>query len=121
MQWIVPITVIPGIALIILSTSNFLISLNTEISLLNHSRDKYMEIINLKILQLKKLNWALVFLYLGVLFFLGAGIFGVLSDPENIYILAFMVAGILVLIMAILLLIIYGFKSIYIREKHLRI
>ena len=92
MQWIVPITAIPGIALIVLSTSSLLISLNKEISLLNLEKEKYREIIDLKIIQLKRLNWALVLLYIGILFFL-----------------------------AIILLIIYGFKSIYIRQKHLKL
>jgi len=65
MQWIVPITAIPGIALIVLSTSSLLISLNKEIPLLNIEKEKYSKIIDMKI--------------------------------------------------------IYGFKSIYIRQKHLKL
>jgi hypothetical protein len=57
MQWIIPITVLPGIALIILSTSGLVISLNEEIIQLNRERDKYGYIIELKIVQLKRLNW----------------------------------------------------------------
>ena len=119
MQWIVPLTVLPGIALIILSTSNLVISLNREISHLNE--DKYGQIIASKIIQLKRLNRALVLLYISVLFFLSSGILGALVDPENTSFASIMIAGVVVLILAIILLIIYGFKSIYIRERHLKL
>ncbi|MFC2115976.1 hypothetical protein ACFLTU_05845 [Bacteroidota bacterium] len=121
MQWIIPITVLPGIALIVLSTSNLVISLNKEITQLNKERDKYKEIINLKLVQLKRLNWALVLLYIGILFFLVSGVLGALTEPENMYPTSSMLAGVLVLIMAIGLLVLYGFKSIYIRERHLKL
>ena len=121
MQWIVPLTVLPGIALIILSTSNLVISLNREISHLNEDKDKYGQIIASKIIQLKRLNRALVLLYISVLFFLSSGILGALVDPENTSFASIMIAGVVVLILAIILLIIYGFKSIYIRERHLKL
>ena len=119
MQWIIPITVLPGIALIVLSTSNILLSLNNEITLLNKEKEKYREIIRLKLIQMKRLNWSLVLLYIGILIFLISGVLGAITDPENIYTVSSMVAGVLVLIIAIVLLIIFGFKSINIRKRHL--
>ena len=121
MQWIIPITILPGIALIVLSTSNLLISLNGEISLLNQQKEKYGEIINLKIIQLKRLNWSLVLLYIGILFFLISGVLGAITEPEAKYPVSGMIAGVLVLIAAIVTLTIFGFKSIYIRQRHLKI
>lgn len=121
MEWYLPITVLPGIGLLILSTSNLLISLNKEISRLNSNKEKFIEIIDMKIVQLKRLNWVLVLLYLGVLFFLVSGILGAISNPENFTAVSIMIVGVMVLIIAIILLIIYGFKSVYIREKHLRL
>ena len=121
MQWIIPLTVLPGIVLIVLSTSNLLISLNKEISKLNREKDKYQEIIALKIIQLKRLNWSLVLLYFGILFFLVSGVLGALTEPDARYPVAGMLAGVLVLIAALMILIIYGFKSIYIRQRHLKI
>ena len=121
MQWIIPLTVLPGIALILLSTSNLLVSLNREISLLNQQKKKYGEIINLKIIQLKRLNWSLVLLYIGILFFLVSGVIGAILEPKTRYPVAGMIAGVMVLIAAILILIIYGFKSIYIRQRHLKL
>jgi uncharacterized membrane protein (DUF441 family) len=119
MQWIIPITVLPGIALIVLSTSNILLNLNNEVTLLNKEKEKYREIIRLKLIQMKRLNWSLVLLYIGILIFLVSGVLGAISDPENIYTVSSMVAGVLVLIIAIVLLIIFGFKSINIRKRHL--
>ena len=120
-QWILPLTVLPGIALIIMATSNLVISLNQEITQLNKERDKYKQIIVMKIVQLKRLNWALVLLYISVLFFLASGIFGAMFNSENTFPASTMIAGVVVLILAIILLIIYGFKSIYIRERHLKL
>ena len=56
MQWIIPLTVLPGIALIVLSTSNLLISLNIEISLLNKEKDKYQQIAEKLQISLNKLE-----------------------------------------------------------------
>jgi uncharacterized membrane protein (DUF441 family) len=119
LQWIIPITVLPGIALIVMSTSNILLSLNNEVTLLNKEKEKYREIIRLKLIQMKRLNWSLVLLYIGILIFLVSGVLGAITDPENIYTVSSMVAGVVVLIMAIVLLIIFGFKSINIRKRHL--
>ncbi len=121
MQWVVPLTVLPGIGLIVLSTSNLVISLNREIARLTKTRDVFKYIIGLKIVQLKRLIRAQVLLYVGILFFLGSGVLGAVTNPENIFPVLSMFAGVLVLIFAIILLIIYGFKSIDIREKHLKL
>lgn len=121
MQWIIPVSVLPGIALIVLSTSNLVISLNKEIAGLKKDKEKYLEIIRLKLIQLKRLNWSLVLMYIGILLFLSSGVLGALTGPENIYTFLSMIAGLGIIIGAIILLIIYGFKSIYIREKHLRL
>ena len=119
MQWIIPITVLPGIALIVMSTSNILLSLNNEVTMLNKEKEKYSDIIRLKLIQMRRLNWSLVLLYIGILIFLVSGVLGAITNPENIYTVFSMVAGVLVLIMAIVLLIIFGFKSINIRKRHL--
>ena len=52
MEWYIPITILPGIGLLILSTSNFLIALNSEIQALNQDMGKYQVIVFEKIQQL---------------------------------------------------------------------
>lgn len=58
MEWYIPMTIIPGIGLLILSTSNIMLSLNNEITQLNNQRDKRIDIIvKLKLAQLKKTKY----------------------------------------------------------------
>ena len=47
-------TIIPGIGLIIMSTSNIMLALNDEISQLEHEENKVVEIIDAKLSQLKR-------------------------------------------------------------------
>ncbi len=75
MEWYIPITLLPGIALLILSTSNFIIALNVEIQILKEKKELFKDIIKLKMKQLKRLNYAISGLYLSVLFFTISGLF----------------------------------------------
>ena len=52
-NWYIPITIIPGIGLLILSTSNLMVALSTEINTLIHNTDENDVIINKKLIQLK--------------------------------------------------------------------
>ncbi len=121
MQWYIPITVVPGIGLVILSTSTLLVALNSEISSLNKEKEKYHQIIALKIAQLKRLNWAMVLLYTGILLFLVSGILAALTDPMAVYVNIAMVTGVIVFLAAIVYLISFGFRSIKIRQEHLNL
>ena len=119
MQWYIPITIIPGIGLIIMSTSNLLIALNTEVSALNRKREIFSEIITLKIGQMKRLNWAMVFLYTGILCFLLSGLLAVLINPLGLLVRIIMIAGVACSMVAIIYLTSFGFRSVSIRKKHL--
>ena len=119
MQWYIPITIIPGIGLIIMSTSNLLIALNTEVSALNRKREIFGEIIALKIGQMKRLNWAMVFLYTGILCFLLSGLLAVLISPLGLLVQITMIVGVASSLVAIVYLISFGFRSVQIRQKHL--
>ena len=119
MQWYIPITIIPGIGLIIISTSNLLIALNTEVSALNRKREIFGEIIALKIGQMKRLNWAMVFLYTGILCFLLSGLLAVLINPLGLLVQITMIVGVASSLVAIVYLISFGFRSVQIRQKHL--
>lgn len=121
MQWYIPITIIPGIGLIIISTSNLLIALNNEITILNRKKETYHEIISLKIQQLKRLNWAMVFLYTGILLFLISGILAAIANPAAMYVNLTMLSGVFFSLIAIIYLISFGFRSIQIRQNHLKL
>ena len=73
MEWYLPITIIPGIGLVILSTSNILLALNREITQLEAAAQENVSIIASKLVQLKTVSFSIVFQYIGVLLFLLSG------------------------------------------------
>ena len=119
MEWYIPITIIPGIGLIIVSTSNILLELNIEITTLQSAIDENIQIIKLKLVQLKILSISIVFQYLGVLFFLLSGVSSSLFTFELLpkYLL---LTGVGLLILSIILLLAYSIKAVSIRQKHLK-
>ena len=120
MEWYIPMTIIPGIGLIILSTSNIMLALNNEISNLEDRPSRNSEIIKSKLSQLKSLSISIVFQYLGVLFFLLSGIVASVLKTDFIpHILLFVGVG--VISISIVLLLFYSIKSVSIRQKHLNI
>lgn len=120
MEWYIPITILPGIGLLILSTSNFLISLNDEIKVLNIDKEKYQSIVAEKIRQLKKLTFALIAQYLSAFSFVVSGILGeILKMDEMMINLVF--TGVVFLAISIILLIHYSIRTLNIRQKHFKL
>ena len=114
-SWIVPITLLPGIGLLIMSTSNLVVSLSEEIDHLEHRHLKMIPIIELKINQLDLLNKALVGLYISAgLFTLGGMIMGIY--PEEQFVKWLLGVGVLIVFISLVLLIIYSFRSVKIRR-----
>ncbi|NOZ07869.1 MAG: hypothetical protein GXO91_03195 [FCB group bacterium] len=120
MDWYIPITMLPGIGLVILSTSNLLIALNDEIRDLNLQKEKYSNIIQLKLIQLKRLNMALVEQYICVFMLIAAGVLGGISAGfRTSFVTYAVVAGSIILSVSIGTLIVFAVVSISIRRKHL--
>ncbi len=120
MEWYLPMTIIPGIGLIILSTSNIMLELNREISKLEEAKHEKIEIIKLKLSQLKVLNISIVFQYLGVLLFLLSGIASPMYINKNIP-KGLLFIGVAIISVSILLLLYYSIKSVSVRQKHLKL
>jgi len=114
------LTILPAVALIIMSTTNFIIALNEEIILLQHEKEKLIEIIELKLKQLQRLGIANGFLYGSALLFLLAGIMKVLTDTDKFFDYTILL-GVLLITIALVFLFIHAVKSVSIREKHLRL
>lgn len=119
MDWYIPITILPGIGMMILSTSNLLIDLNKEIKKLNKEKLKFDLIITKKINQLKRLNYALINQYLAALLLAIGGIIGEIYQNENL-IICIVFIGIIFLAISIILLIQYSIYSLKIRTQHLK-
>ncbi len=121
MEWYLPITIIPGIGMLILSTSTQLLGLSSEIAgLLSKEHDDFQhQIADRKIKQLSLLTKANFFLYLSVAFYVFSGILGVITENESFYSLPSLslYAGTLNIFVAIILLNIYAFRAVKIRKK----
>jgi len=121
MEWYLPITIIPGIGLLILSTSTQLLGLSTEISTLvskEHSEFQH-SIADKKIQQLSLLTKANFFLYLSVAFYVFSGILGVITQSKGLY--SFpnlsLYTGTMTIFIAIILLNTYAFRAVKIRKE----
>ena len=124
MQWYIPITILPGISLLILSTSNFLIDINREIKDLKSQGEAYEQIIQMKLRQLIRLSWVISCLYITVLCLTLAGLIASIEKMgihvERLAVI-FLVSGISVLMIAIIILIIFAIRGVKIRQAHLKI
>ncbi len=118
-KWYIPVTFLPGIGLLILSTSNIISGLSTEIAILIEKHEPTFEkIIKLKIKQLKLLTNSLTALYITAASFVLAGGLGFLvkdfkSDmPQyTLYI------GVISTFIALFLLIIYAYRAVSIKQQ----
>jgi len=118
MEWYIPLTVLPAIALIILSTSNFLMALNIEIDQLEKSKDASEWVIGQKLKQLKRLGFANILLYSSVLFFLFSALTTAISH-KVILLTCLMIIAVFLFTLALIFLLVHSVKAIKIRQKHL--
>tara|TARA_R110002050_G_scaffold20348_1_gene57686 strand:+ start:76242 stop:76604 length:363 start_codon:yes stop_codon:yes gene_type:complete len=120
MEWYGPLTVLPAVALLILSTSNFIGSLNSEVFQMEQMKDVKKEIIILKLGQLKRLGIAMALLYISSLLFLVAGISKAILESDPL-LNGLMIIGVLSTTLALGVLLIHSLKAVSIRQKHLNI
>jgi len=122
MVWYIPLTIIPGVALLILSTTNLIVSLNAEITALRKEKSEEIKhIVKLKLGQLTKLSVAISFLYFAVLLLLFSGVVQGLSDIYQTVGKYLLLGSILFVTTAISILIVYSIKAVKIRITHLNI
>ena len=117
-NWYLPITIVPGLGLLILSTSNLMLTLSNEISaMIEQSKDKTL--ITKKLKQLKLLNSAMVFFYISVAFLLISAVVNGLyaMQKASLYISVIAITSSLI---ALSTLIIYSFRAVTIRQNQFR-
>lgn len=123
-SWYVPITIVPGIGLLLMSTSNLLSALSNEIKGLLTEHVDYKNLLHRKLGQLKLLNYAMVFLYASVASFVLSGLIAglyqsthAMSDDVPIY---FSVVGILSCLTALILLMLFSFRAVKIKQDQFK-
>ena len=122
MEWYGPLTIMPAIGLIIMSTSNFTVGLISEIERLEmeEDRDRCMNIIVQKLKQLRLLSVAISLLYAAILFFLFASLSNLFVSKEIVFNLL-MAGAVISTTTAMTLLFIYSLKATTIRQQHLKL
>ena len=117
-HWYLPITILPGIGLLILSTSNLLIALSNEIAeRLKTNSDGKMT--HRKLGQLKLLNKGLVGLYIGAGAMVASGILSglrIFYDFSTSAGLIVMLLGVISVFVSITFLILYSLRAVKIRQ-----
>jgi len=119
MNWYLPITIIPGLGMLILSTTSQMMNLSSEIGNLLSSKcsDFQHKISARKIKQLGLLTRASALLYLATGCYVLSGILGVVfanDKPFGLPSIALYVGTVLVFV-ALTLLIVYAFRAVNIR------
>ena len=119
-EWYIPITILPGVGMLIFSTTGQMMNLSAEINgLLSDKCSPFQhKISDLKIAQLTRLTRSAALLYTCAACFVLSGIFGAfqtisfLAGLPNVILLI----GVVLLLVALCLLIVYGYKAIGIRK-----
>lgn len=81
--WYFPITLLPGVGLLIMSTSSLSMGLSSELSDLLSTKDSNHEIIRKKIHQLNRLNQALTAFYVSCAALVISGLINGLSEEPD--------------------------------------
>jgi hypothetical protein len=120
-NWVIPLTLIPGIGMIILSTSHLSTSVSDEINTLLHRDSCDRSLIQIKISQLSLLNIALVCLYISTAIFsvtgLIEGIFTLQNAMTNsAFRQTLLVTGVASLVIATFLLIAFSIRKVKIKR-----
>ncbi|WP_143744277.1 DUF2721 domain-containing protein [Polaribacter tangerinus] len=118
-EWYIPITILPGICLLILSTSNIMIDLSREIKSLINEKENTSVLIERKLKQLKLVNRAMAFLYLSVAFFVISALISGISNHVDAHFtgsIYTLFSGILMAFLAIISLMLYSFRAVKLRQ-----
>ncbi len=120
-NWYLPITIVPGIGLLILSTSNLMVTLTNELSGFIKEQTKDESIIHRKLAQLKTLNRAMVLFYIAVACLAIAGLIGGLQlkmiEDSATYI---SIIGIVIMLLGLFSLIKYSYRAVSIRQDQFK-
>ena len=117
-KWYIPVTFLPGIGLLILSTSNIILALSNELNDFL-TKETYVKHIHAqKIKQLRLLTWALTGFYITAAAFVVSGGLGFLLESKNAQIPRYaLYLGVLCTFIALTLLIVYAYRGVSIRKQ----
>lgn len=120
-DWLLPITLLPGVGLLIMSTSSLTMGLSNELSLLINDSTSNPIIIRQKISQLSRLNLSLTAFYISSAALTISGLIGGLAaneyDAFEQYAEILLFLSILCILVALILLMIYSARAVRIKKR----
>ena len=121
-KWYLPITILPGIGLIIISTSNLIISLNKEMEKLLKEAATFEQLINKKLSQMRLLTMSLAGFYISTALMVLSGLVSLMQNYaqqfSSHWSLGILLLGVVLIFASLLILIIYSVKAVSIRQIH---
>ena len=121
MEWYLPITIIPGVGLLINSTTSQIMALSSEINNLVSKKCTEFQhaLADKKIKQLSLVTKANFFLYLSIAFYVFSGILAVVTSAQSSFSLPNLALyiGTLSIFMALILLTLFSFRAVKIRQE----
>ncbi len=122
MEWYLPFTLLSSAGLLVLSTSNFINGLNDEIYQLEQmEKEEKVEVISLKLEQLKLISIAIVLQYIALFLFASCSIIIAFFEQLEFISKGMIIIGVLLISASLLMLIVFSYRAIGIRQKHLKI
>ncbi|MFT5821111.1 MAG: hypothetical protein ACI8ZM_002360 [Crocinitomix sp.] len=117
-EWYFPFIILPGLGLLILSTTGLMLGISSEVgALLANKCTKFEHMISdLKIKQIRRLTRAATLLYTAAGMYVLSGVIGAAIRSYNIVSHIVLYAGTLSVLIALILLIQYSYKTVGIRK-----
>jgi hypothetical protein len=117
-MWYLPITILPGLGMLIFSTTSQMMTISTEVGNLLSTKWTGFEhkIADMKIKQIQRLTYAATLLYFAAGAYVLSGIVGALMSDYTTASHVTLIVGTIALLVALCLLVFYSFRTIRIRK-----
>ena len=120
--WYLPITIIPGIGLLILSTTHLIVSLNNEMETLLEEAGLNQSLMQQKLSQMKLLTYSMSGFYISTALMVLSGLVSFSQQFEVNALVNFsssiLLAGVALIFISLLILILYSIRAVKIRRMH---
>lgn len=118
MMWYLPITILPGLGMLIFSTPSQMMTISTEVGEILSTKCSAFQhnIADMKIKQIQRLTYASTLLYFAAGAYVLSGIVGALVPSYTAAAHITLVTGTVALLIALCLLVLYSFRTIRIRK-----
>ncbi len=120
--WYLPITILPGIGLLILSTTNLIVSLNEELERLLKEANEFQVLIDRKLSQMRLLTYGMAGLYISTALMVLSGLTSFFKQFQPRIINGvgslILISGVVFIFISLIILIIYSTRAVTIRRAH---